>query len=106
MWINLDNQEKRSKVRLSLQLHNLKAHSHNAFFSNRDCDSSYDNKWVVRDSMEVFTLCDCDNITGSIIAHCKQKQITQCERTFDHGNENGFTFIQGIKLCTKRSDSL
>ena len=35
--------------------------------------------------MEVFTLCDFENITRSHTAHCKQKQITvaivQCELT-------------------------
>ena len=36
-----------------------------------DCDSSYRNKWVVQDSMEVFTLCDSDNITNSYTAHYK-----------------------------------
>ena len=25
--------------------------------------------------MEVLTLCDCDNITNSDVAHCKQKKI-------------------------------
>ena len=35
------------------------------FFSNCDCDLSYYNKWVVQDSKEVFTLCDCDNLTIS-----------------------------------------
>ena len=38
---------------------------------------------VAQDSMEVFTLCDCDNLTSSQTAHCKQKQIAvtiaQCE---------------------------
>ena len=36
--------------------------------------------------MELFTLCHCDNITNSYVAHYKQKQIavairknTQCE---------------------------
>ena len=43
------------------------------FFSDCDCDSSYHNRWFVQDSMEVFTLCDCDNIT--YLAHFKQKQI-------------------------------
>ena len=33
------------------------------------CDSFYRNKWVIQDSMEVFTLCDCDNITCSYVAH-------------------------------------
>ena len=31
--------------------------------------------------MEVFTPCDCDNLTRSYTAHCKQKQIAQCEHT-------------------------
>ena len=51
----------------------LKARSHSAFFSDCDCDSFHRNKWVTWDSMEVFTLCDCDNITNSYAAHCKQK---------------------------------
>ena len=44
-------------------------------FSDCDCDSSYCNKWVVQDSMEVFTLCNCNNITNSYVAHFSQKQI-------------------------------
>ena len=51
---------------LFLQL-GLRARSHCAIFSGCDCDSSYRNKWVVQDSMEVFTLCDCDNITNSYL---------------------------------------
>ena len=31
----------------------LKVHSHCVFFSDCNCDSSYHNKWVVQDSMEV-----------------------------------------------------
>ena len=53
-------------------------------FSDCDYDSSYHNKWVVQDSMEVFTLCDC---TASptpiqpIVSKTKsQFQIAQCER--------------------------
>ena len=49
----------------------LKAQSHVAFFSDCDCDSSYRNKWAVQDSMEVFTVCDCDNITNSHVVHYK-----------------------------------
>ena len=50
----------------------VNAHSHCAFFfSDCDCDSSFRNKWVVQDSVEVFTLCDCDNITNSYVAHFK-----------------------------------
>ena len=61
---------------------------HCAFSSDCDCDSSYRNKWVVQDSMEVFTLCDCDKITNSYVAHYEQKKnrsrnqkkIAQCEQ--------------------------
>ena len=35
---------------------------------------------LYRDSMEVFTLCDCDNITNSYPAHYKQKQIAVANR--------------------------
>ena len=49
----------------------VKAHSHCAFFSDFVCDSSYRNKWVVQDSIEVFSLCDCNNITNSCVAHYK-----------------------------------
>ena len=56
------------------------------YFSDCDCDSSYHNKWVVQDSMEMFTLCDCNNVTNSYLVHYKQKQIAvaikknaQCE---------------------------
>ena len=35
----------------------------------------YRNKWVVQDSMEVFTLFDCDNLIHSYAAHYKQQQI-------------------------------
>ena len=65
----------------------LKARSHSAFFSDCDCDSSYRNKYVAQDSMEVFTLCDCNNITNSYVTHCKQKtsqsqseKIALCEQ--------------------------
>ena len=51
----------------------LKACSHCAIFSDCDCNSSYRNKWVVQDSMEVLTLCDCNNITNSYVTHNKQK---------------------------------
>ena len=60
----------------------IRAHSHcAAFFSDCDCDSSYHNKWVAQDSVEVFTLCDCDNIINSYAAHCEQKQITVANHT-------------------------
>ena len=45
------------------------------FFSDCDCNSSYRNKWVVQDSMEVFTLWGFNNITNSHLARNKQKQI-------------------------------
>ena len=66
-------------------LQGIKARSHNVFFSDCDCDSFHRNKWVTQDSIEVFTLCDCDNITNSYAAHCEQKinrshKIAQCER--------------------------
>ena len=53
----------------------LKAHSHCAIFSDCDCDSSGCNKWIEQDSMEVFSLCDCDNLTNFYPAHYKQKEI-------------------------------
>ena len=53
----------------------LRARSHCAIFSDCDCYSSYGDKCVVQDSMEVFTLCDCDNITNPYLANYKQKQI-------------------------------
>ena len=57
--------------------------SHGPIFSDCDCNSSFRNKWVVQNSMEVFTLCVCNNITSSYVAHHKQKelqsQIGQCE---------------------------
>ena len=56
-----------------LLIQHIKAHSHYAFFSHCNCDSSCRNKWVAQDSMEVFTLCDCDNITNSYVTQCKQK---------------------------------
>ena len=31
--------------------------------------------WMIQDSMDVFTLCDCHNITNSYVTHYKQKQI-------------------------------
>ena len=43
----------------------VKARSHCAIFSDCDCDYSYRNKWVVQDSMVVFTLWNCDNVTNS-----------------------------------------
>ena len=60
----------------------LKARSHCAFFfSYCNCDFPYRNKWVVQDSMEVFTRCDCNNIPRSYVVHCKQKQIAVANRT-------------------------
>ena len=53
----------------------LRAHSHCTIFSDCDYDSSHCNKWVVRDSTEVFTLCDCNNITNSYLAQYKEEQI-------------------------------
>ena len=53
----------------------LRARSHCAFSSDCDCDSSYHDKCVVQNSMEVFTLCDCDKITNSYAAHYEQEQI-------------------------------
>ena len=52
------------------------------FFSDCDCDSSYRNKWVAQDSMEMFTLCDCNNMTNSYVAHYKQKNklLSQSEK--------------------------
>ena len=44
------------------------------FFSDCDCDSSYRNKWVVQDSREVFTLCDCDNISKSLCSPIASKK--------------------------------
>ena len=34
-----------------------------------------------QDSKEVFTLCDCDNITNSYTAHYEQEQIAVTNRT-------------------------
>ena len=48
---------------------------------NCHCDSFCHNQWVAQDSMEVLALCDCDNITRSCAAHCKQKQIAIANRT-------------------------
>ena len=45
--------------------------THRAFFSDYDCNSCDRNKWVLQDSMEVFTQCDYDNIINSYSAHCK-----------------------------------
>ena len=42
-------------------------------FYDCDCDLVYRKKWIVQDSMEVFTLCHCENITNSFVAHCEQK---------------------------------
>ena len=53
----------------------LRARSPCAIFSDCNRDSSYRNKWVVQDSMEVFTLCDYENITNYYLTHFKQKQI-------------------------------
>ena len=59
----------------------VRARSHCAFLSDCDCDSSYRNKWVVQDSMEVFTPCDCDNITNSYVTiFSKNKSQSQSEK--------------------------
>ena len=63
---------------------NLMARSYCAIFSDCDCDSSYRNKWVIQDSMEVFTLCDCDNMTNSYTEHYKQKHIAVVIRKKSH----------------------
>ena len=69
----------------------FRAHSLCVIFYECECDSSYRFKWVVWHSMEVFTLCDCDNIRNSYLAHYKQKQIAfairkkvQCEWALRH----------------------
>ena len=53
------------------------------FFSNCDCDSSYRNKWVAQDSMEVFTYATVTTLptpTQPIMSKNKsQSQIAQCE---------------------------
>ena len=59
----------------------IRAHLLFAFFCDYDCDSSYCNEWVVQDSLEVFTLCNCVNITSFYTAHFKQKQIALTSRT-------------------------
>ena len=41
----------------------------------------YRNKWVVKDSMEVFTLCDCDNFISFYTPHHKQRQIAVANYT-------------------------
>ena len=55
--------------------------SHCVFFSDFNSNSSYRNKWVVRDSMKVFTLCDWGNITNSNTVHYEQKQIAVANHT-------------------------
>ena len=54
-------------LRLYIFVHTLfeRARSHCALSSDCYCDSSYHSKWVIQSSMEVFTLCDYDNITNS-----------------------------------------
>ena len=56
---------------------------HAGGLSCSDCDSysSYRNKWVVQNFMDVFTLCDCDNVTRSYTVHYKQKLIALANRT-------------------------
>ena len=67
---------------LLVQIMCIRVHSHCAFFfSDCDCDSYYHSKWVVQNSMEVFTLCNCDNLTSSYAAHCKQNHIAVANRT-------------------------
>ena len=44
------------------------------FFSDCDSDSSYHIKWIVQELMEVFTLCDCGNITNFFLVYCKQNK--------------------------------
>ena len=58
------------------------------FFSDCDCDSSYHNKKVAQDSMEVFALCDCNNIINSYSALYEQKQIAVTNRTVWTGPKN------------------
>ena len=56
--------------------------------------------------MEVFTLCDCDNITNSYVAHYEQKtnrsrnqkKIVQCERALTEQ-------IAYLFACGKHLDS-
>ena len=62
----------------------LRDHSYCAILSECDCNSSYRNKWVVQDLIEVFTLCNCDNIMNSYLAHHKQKQIAVAIREKTH----------------------
>ena len=77
-----------------LRITRSEGRSHCVFFSDYDCDLVYRNKWVVQNSMEVFTLCDCDNITYYYVAHCEQKtnrsrnqkKIGQCERALQKRN--------------------
>ena len=40
------------------------------FFPKYDCDLSCRNKWILQNSMEEFTLCDCNNITNF---YCSRK---------------------------------
>ena len=60
----------------------IKAQSHRTFFIDCDCDSCYRNKWVVQNTMEVFTLCDCTPaLVQPIVRKNKsQWQIVCCER--------------------------
>ena len=62
----------------------LRDRSQCAIFSDCGCDSSYRNQWVTQDSMEVFTLCDCKNVTTFYIARYKQKQIAVTIRKKSH----------------------
>ena len=43
--------------------------SYCAILSDFDCHSSYCNKWVAQDSMEMFTLCNYNKIINSYHAH-------------------------------------
>ena len=79
----------------------LKAHSHSTFFSDCDCDSSYRNKWVVQESMEVFTLCDCttSQIPMSPIIS-KNKSQSQSEKS--HSVNESLMCARGISLFLRR----
>ena len=67
-----------------LQQSNANHHS-NLKGSFTERDFSYQNEWVVQDSMDVFTLCNCDSITSSYAAHCNQKLIAVANFTISIG---------------------
>ena len=73
IMFNFDGDCKGDGYGIGMCKHNLKARSQCAFFSDYDCYSFHRKKWVAQYSMEVFTPCDCDNITNSYAAHCEQK---------------------------------